>query len=106
MAVGGGAVVAEADILALIDGAIEDYAVSGDAMRWTPDDGQTRTAGSPWITTDEAWAFVLDNTRARFTPTQVRIGGVDVTPHVSSIEMRGAEPHLTVIDEVHVWRNR
>jgi hypothetical protein len=91
------------DILGLIDGAIEDYAVGPDAMRWTPDDGQPRTTGSPRTALDEAHVFAFDGADAGATLTRFALNGIDLTPYVSRVEFRGAEPHLTIIDETHVW---
>lgn len=93
----------EPDIIALIDGAIEDWAVSDDAMRWTPDDVQPRRAGSPWITTGEVHAFAVDPADPERTLTRFSLNGIDFTPYVSSVEIRGAEPDLTIIDETHRW---
>lgn len=68
------------DILALIDGAIGDCAVSGDAMRWTP-----------------------EPTKAEANVRRVSIGGVDVTPQVSRIEAGQVDVDWFVVDEVHTF---
>lgn len=39
-------------VLATIDEALEDWTVSGDAMRWTPDSAAVEPTGPPVVTVD------------------------------------------------------
>lgn len=84
-------------VLDAIDGALEDYTVSGDAMRWTPDLPDPPSCGHYWI----GWVGSVD-VRCRWCGETRRRPGprprLSDPPGVDGILLRARQDRLTAED--------